>query len=202
MKKYIISLIILSATFHANAMEIEVKSSETKEQFIERTRHQPSITPEQQSFFDKLDLKCEHYSFSPHETKLAAIVKEKNCPQSSVRPQIYLMIIALHRGYLHEVLLKRALSFDNNVQEYNRVALSSDDSKIATFYENIMWENDGRHSQYILKVKKIARKGYDITDKQEIEFPFHFYPTMIAFNKQGTLLIARNEYEFRLFDVQ
>lgn len=210
MKKYIISLMTLSCTmFQANAMEIVKPSdSETVEQFIERTRVQPALTPECKKLFEARKLECERYSFSPDETKLLAVAKEEN--SSGLLP-FYLMRMNLHKkhGITPDLTFEKPLTFALNLPEYNRIALSSENNMIATFYENIWWQNDGRHSEYVFKVKKIEAKKndkgeifHDVIDEQKIDFSYDFYPTIIAFNKQGTLLIARDGDQYQLFEVK
>jgi len=211
MKKYIISLMTLSCVmFHANAMELILKSGnlgESLEQFLARTRHIPPLTPECKSFFENRNMQCERYSFSPYQTKLLAVTKENS---NGLMPY-YLMMMKLHKEHgviKPDLIFQTPLNFANDVPEYNRVALASDGSMIATFYENITWrkgERDGevdRCSVYVFRVKKIDMVTGEIINQQRIEFPGHFYPTIIAFNEQGTLLIARDEEEYQLFDVR
>ena len=198
MKKYIISLITLSCVmFHANAMEIELKSSdsETVEQFIERTRKQPELTPECTKFFDNHNLQCVRYSFSPDETKLAAVTVEKSVSENAVGPQFYLMIMNLHRnnGIKLEIASKTSLSHANNMEDYHRIALSDGGNLLATFYQNKECYEGEDFYEFIFKIKKVdAIKNYKI-DEKIIDFPYDFYPAIIAFNKQGTHLIAHGK---------
>jgi len=205
MKKYIISLVALSCNiFNANAMELSLKpsDSETEKEFIERTRKQPELTPECTKFFDNYNMQCERYSFSPHETKLLAVAQEND---TNYWLPFRLMVIDLYKknGNIRpNVVFDKPLTFALNLPEYDRIALASQNNMIATFYKNIWWENDGGHSESVFKIKKIDVATGNVIDEQKIEFPYHFYPTMIAFNKQGTLLIARDENEYHLFEVK
>jgi hypothetical protein len=180
--------------FHANAMEIELKSSdsETVEQFIERTRKQPELTPECTKFFDNHNLQCVRYSFSPDETKLAAVTVEKSVSENAVGPQFYLMIMNLH-GIKPEITLKKTLSFANEIEDYERIALSPKGSTIATFHENRECYEDIDFCEFIFKIKKVNAIQSGKIDEKKINFPYNFYPTIIAFNKQETLLIAHGE---------
>jgi hypothetical protein len=214
MKKYVVQLMMLLFVFcHINAMEVElnpcylaIMSSdilnyiasflmETEEEFIARTRIQKELTPECKNLFDGRNLKCKCWSFSPDETKLAAVVDEYNLLNNVVKPQRYLMIMNLHRnnGIKLEIASKTSLSYANGIEDYQRIALSDGGNLLATFYQNKECYEGEDFYEFIFKIKKVdAIKNYKI-DEKIIDFPYDFYPAIIAFNKQGTHLITHGK---------
>lgn len=192
MKKYMIVPLIISlfVTFHTSAMEVEW---ETDEEFIARTRVEKNIPEECRIFCKRSDLRCERWSFCPDKTKLVAVAQYPYKIPTYAMPLYYLMIIDLHKNNDTKIKYQEQLFYYpvNNyysVNDYDRVALSSGGSMIAMFHAKRERRNDKDYCEYILQIR-----GVDEAKGRKIDFPYSFYPEIIAFNKQGTLLIAHGK---------
>ncbi len=213
MKKYMIPQLILVFFFigNANAMEVVLQPCylaqmpcdildnivsflmETDEEFIARTRVKKEITEECRIFFNDLDMKCQRWSFCPDKTKLVAAVHHPYEIPDYATPLYYLMIIDLHKNNDIKIKYKEQLFYHPvngyySVNHYDRVALSPGGSMIAMFHAERECRNGEMHCEYIFHIRRVNEEK-----ERKIDFPYSFYPEIIAFNKQGTLLVAHGQ---------
>jgi len=201
MKKYMVLALFVFCQSHA--MEVELKPCylsrmscdilnyiasflmETEEQFVARTRIQKELPSEYKSLFYGVKVECNgHWSFCPDETKIIAVVYDIINEFWKKSPVTYSLMIA----YVYKNRGCRRILRDVKEYEYDRVALSCEGNLLARFYEEKECLEGEDFSEYIFKIQRVYGKK-----ERNIYFPYDFYPDIIAFNKQGTHLIAHGK---------